>query len=137
MADTALIQLIRRARSRAVIMIVVGAGIAATAAAYVAFVARLLAGNVPSLPIAGLGVIPLVIGLPIAISAGARILALRRLEARPEDVVATELALRFGQPGLRFWFAGNRSVVLITGELDRDVLVASLAGRIPEARVVS
>jgi hypothetical protein len=128
---------IARARAGALLGLVVGLGIAASAAIYIALVSTVLMtdGGFPVIGfvyIAAVGVLPLVVGLPIALVNGLRLRLLQRAATHPEQVDAAELAMRWGKPALRICFTDRKSVAIATGDLDRNMLIEEIrAGRMP------
>lgn len=126
-----------RARAGAVLGLAVGLGIAAVAGIYIALVSTVLMTDngfpvVGFVYIAAVGVLPLVVGLPIALINGIRLRLLQRASAHPERVDAAELAMRWGKPALRIHFTDRKSVVIATGDLDRNMLIEEIrAGRMP------
>jgi len=136
---------VARARFGALVGLSIGLGIAALAGVYIVVVAGLM--DREGFPITGfmyvvaVGVLPLVVGLPIAAVNGGRLWLLSRAAARPESVTDASLAMRWGKPALRLHFADRRAVVLATGDADRNALIdAFRAGQtprsLPSARVV-
>ena len=128
---------IARARTGAVVGLTIGLGIAALAGVYIVLATTVMThdGGFPIIGfmyIAAIGVIPLVVGLPIALVNAIRVRLLTRASAHPDLVDAAELAMRWGKPALRLWFTDKKSVVIATGDLDRNALIASIrAGKMP------
>ena len=133
-----------RARAGAALGLAIGLGVAALAGVYIGVVSGVEHGGFPGaglVYIAAIGVIPLVIGLPIALANAIRMSLLSRATTRPADVRDGELAMRWGKPALRLHFSDRRSVVIATGDLDRNALIDAIrAGGVPRplpgARVV-
>jgi hypothetical protein len=136
---------LRRASLGAVISLGVGAAIAASAGAYVTWLTRYMADSgaiaFANIYIMALGVVPLAVGLPLFIGGASRLRALYRVRTRPGDVIATELARRWGRPALKLCLVGGSEVAVITGELDRGAIADALraraaAARLPSARAI-
>jgi hypothetical protein len=130
---------IARARAIAIVGLASGLGVAALAGVYIGFVSGVLedARGYPMtgfIYLAAIGVVPLVVGLPIALLSVLRLRLLARADAHPEEVEAAELAMRFGRPALKLWFRDRKSVVVATGDADRNQLIGSI--KLPRARVV-
>jgi len=135
--DVTLSRLLGRARRRAVLDIALGLGISIGLFAVVSIVSTFAIGGGLVL----IGLLPFLLGMPIAIRGAGRLRALRRLRYHPEQLVAAELALYREEPGLRFCFAGGATVELATPGVDREAVIAAvrsgLAARpLPPARVV-
>lgn len=127
----------RRAKAGAMLWLVIGCAIAAVAAFYVAVIAAVFSESFPLISfvfVCAIGVIPLLVGLPIALGSLIRLRLLGRVSLRPEMVTGGELAMRWGRPALRLHFSDGRSVVLATGDADRNAMIGAI--KLPNARVV-
>jgi hypothetical protein len=128
--DRELRTLAAAARPRAVLTLVGGIAVGATFLVYLGVLAWALT-KVMSLPLFAfaLGAVPLAAGIRIAGGAVARLRALSTIAARPERVIAAELAFRFGKPAVRICLDDSRAVVIVSGELDVSRLDRAIRAR--------
>jgi hypothetical protein len=134
--DRELRTLATSARPRAVMALAAGAAVTAIGAGYVVALAALFGREglpFAFLAAAALGAIPLIIGLTVAVRAGARLAALGRVAAAPERVNAVEMAFRYGKPAVRLGLDDGRSVVVGSSDLDRSQLDRAIRARLDGA----
>jgi hypothetical protein len=119
--DDDLASLFAGARRAAVVTLLVGLAVASLVVVLISLGADFVFGTHVGSPtmviyVSVFAAIPLVVGLPVLIAAGARLHALRTLHRQPKRLVATGLAMRFG-------------ISIITGERDRAALAKAARAR--------